>query len=614
MPRLSIDIEARLAQFQDGLNRIERDTRSVASRMESAFGGVRSAIAALGVGLSAGAFAAFVKRGIDAADQLNKLSQKVGVTVESLSALQYAAKLSDVSIEQLQTGLTRLNVTLADAQAGGKEAGQAFARLRLDPAQFRSTEQAFEAIAGRLSQMEDGFEKTAIAVQLFGRSGAELLPLLNQGPEGLAKFREEAKRLGLVVSTETARAAEEFNDNLTRLKANLEGLGTTIASKVVGPLRDLTDRLVAAREAGGLLGFIFGEQGGGDVASKIEATTKRLEELRRTREAFDKMGKVQRAFSADDIAILNVQIAAAEKELAYLQKVRKLRDDAGRASLGRQLGGDAIGRERLAKLPGDAATKEAERRAKALAEIEKKAQEDIAAASAKAYALAAEVRINDTRDAIAEEVKATEAAEEEKFRIAKEYAEKHAEIQRVQRDFEEEMHKAEVENILERVDKEREAQLELIRRNEQAARQLGLVFQSAFEDAVVNGEKLRDVLQGLLQDIARIILRKAVTEPIAGAISGIFGQLFGGLFGGGRAGGGPVDPGKFYVVGERGPELLVPRAAANVVPTGAGMGGMTINIDARGADLGVETRLRALVPALVAVTKGSIQDDARRGL
>lgn len=132
-----------------------------------------------------------------------------------------------------------------------------------------------------------------------------------------------------------------------------------------------------------------------------------------------------------------------------------------------------------------------------------------------------------------------------------------------------------------------------------AVRDLGLAFTSAFEDAVVNGNDLRSVLSGLLQDLGRLVVRENVTKPFAQAFnsSGIvdsIGGFFSGIFGGFKAQGGPVKSGRAYVVGERGPELFLPPSSGAILPNG--VGGVTlvqhVNVDARGADAGVEARIR----------------------
>lgn len=112
-----------------------------------------------------------------------------------------------------------------------------------------------------------------------------------------------------------------------------------------------------------------------------------------------------------------------------------------------------------------------------------------------------------------------------------------------------------------------------------AARELGLTFSSAFEDAIGGGKGLRDVLGGLAMDVAKIAVRKTVTEPIADGVSGFFKNIdFSNVFdffGGGKAEGGEVMAGTSYLVGERGPERFTPDTNGTITPNHA-MGGVTI--------------------------------------
>jgi tape measure domain-containing protein len=159
-----------------------------------------------------------------------------------------------------------------------------------------------------------------------------------------------------------------------------------------------------------------------------------------------------------------------------------------------------------------------------------------------------------------------------------------------------------------------------------AARELGFAFSSAFEDAIVRGARLSEVLKGLLQDMTRIIARRTITEPLGNAASaGLssigagnwlndIGTAIGGLF---RADGGPVSAGQPYIVGERGPEWFVPNQAGTVLPNGSAPAGTTINtsiaIDARGADAGVEARLRILAGQIARQSSSMTLDAIRRG-
>lgn len=102
----------------------------------------------------------------------------------------------------------------------------------------------------------------------------------------------------------------------------------------------------------------------------------------------------------------------------------------------------------------------------------------------------------------------------------------------------------------------------------------GEAVASAFERAILEGEKLRDVFAGLLEDLARMIFQKMVFDQIAGAVSGGLGSIFSG----GKALGGAVHAGSAYKVGESGPEVFVPRVPGSIVPRSKmGGGGVTIN-------------------------------------
>jgi hypothetical protein len=180
-------------------------------------------------------------------------------------------------------------------------------------------------------------------------------------------------------------------------------------------------------------------------------------------------------------------------------------------------------------------------------------------------------------------------------------------------------------------------------RVDSTARELGLTFTSAFEDAIVKGEDLQKVLKGIEADLARIIIRRAITEPLANAagplvssagnfFSGLLGSFFGGSsvpagggstslsFGGPRAAGGPVNPGSWYLVGERGPEPFIPDVPGRILPTESlrGMGGgmmvnQSFNIDARGADAGVDQKIRAGIAIAVEQANNKLLAQINRG-
>ena len=242
-----------LQGFTRSLKEVESSSKSLSaplSQLKSAFAGVAAAAGVASI-------AAFVKESIDAADALSKLAQRSGTTVEAFAQLAYAAKLADVSNEQLSGGLQKLAKGMAEAAKGTGTAGEAFAQLGIayqtTNGELRKTDVVFAEVADKLSTMEDGADKTALAMQLFGKSGAELLPLLNSGASGLKTMAQEARDLGVVMDSETAKAAEAFNDNLTKLGSAVDGVGNDIARVMLPALTDITAAMVEATKDSGLL-------------------------------------------------------------------------------------------------------------------------------------------------------------------------------------------------------------------------------------------------------------------------------------------------------------------------------------------------------------------------
>lgn len=247
------------AQFQNG-----------AKEMQGTLGGIgktlKSFAAGLGAALSFGALVKVMQSAIDKADELGKTAQKIGLPVEALSKLEYSARLADVTLDQLSVGVGKLSQALADATGGQvTDATKALAAIGVaavdSQGKLRPTEEVIYEVAEAFSGMEDGAGKTALAMDIFGRSGKELIPLLNAGAAGLKANADEAERLGLVIDTKTAKASEEFNDNLTRLKAAMEGIANKALVALIDKFVQFTDFLV-------------------DL-SKSENTTKFFEDIRK---------------------------------------------------------------------------------------------------------------------------------------------------------------------------------------------------------------------------------------------------------------------------------------------------------------------------------------------
>jgi hypothetical protein len=207
----------------------------------------KTAAASLAGALSVGMFVAAGRAALNFADDIGKMAQKVGMSTEALSKLTYAAKLADVSMQELQVGVQQLSKNME----AGSEGLAALGISATDSAgNLRSTAEVFADVAEAFAGMEDGAGKTAIAMNIFGRSGAQLIPLLNSGRRGLNEMGDEAQRLGVVISGDAARAAENFNDNMTRLQEAMNGLVQEGLAPLLPELIKFTEVLLDLVKAG----------------------------------------------------------------------------------------------------------------------------------------------------------------------------------------------------------------------------------------------------------------------------------------------------------------------------------------------------------------------------
>jgi lambda family phage tail tape measure protein len=232
--RLGVALGLNTAEFQSGLN-------GAMAGLEK----VKDAAKVVGVAiLAAGtAMAYMTKKSIDNMDKLAKQAQMAGVTTESLSALAYAADLAGVSQDTLVLSMAKLSKGMSDAAMNTGEALKGFNALNIDYKNLESTDEAMLQISERFAGMADGANKTAIAMSLFGRSGAQLIPLLNGGRDGVEKLRAEAEKLGLVIGGDTTKSAEQFNDSLTQLGSIFTGLANQIATATLPLLNSITQAL-----------------------------------------------------------------------------------------------------------------------------------------------------------------------------------------------------------------------------------------------------------------------------------------------------------------------------------------------------------------------------------
>lgn len=338
---LAVEVKADTRGFVDGMNDAIKALNKKKKAVEDSLVGVGKLAAA--VAAAGAAVGYFTVRATNMAEALAKLSEKTGVSVEQLSALKYAAYLSDVSIEELAKGMNILARNMLEAQSGTGEAKDAFNALGIavmeTGGQLKATDKMLLELADKFSRMEDGPGKAALAMRIFGRSGADLIPFLNQGAAGIEKLRQEAERLGIILDTQTAKEAQEFNDNLKRLQATGDALSISFTKNLVVALDKAAKAMLEGHKAGQSFFDTMVEGlrtlAGGDDMHKwnveMDEMTSRLLDLKNTRDRLAKgdtsgmglMGESQEDTIKRATAEVNAAIKFLEAKIETHKRIKE---------------------------------------------------------------------------------------------------------------------------------------------------------------------------------------------------------------------------------------------------------------------------------------------------
>ena len=231
--------KASLQEIRREAELTERTAKKLSDRFVITAGDIYNAVRAAARGLTS------LLGGVG--DEFDKMSARTGLSSEALSEFAHAAEMSGASISDVEGAMRSLASQIVAAQSGSSRAEKAFQILGVSVEQIAALnpEQQFDAIARAISAISDPTERAGAAMRIFGAAGANLIPLFSQGPDGLAKLRQEARDLGVSVDSTTAKMGASFQDATTRLKTAFQGLGLTIARAVTPALIDFAN--VASR-------------------------------------------------------------------------------------------------------------------------------------------------------------------------------------------------------------------------------------------------------------------------------------------------------------------------------------------------------------------------------
>ncbi|NHZ41821.1 hypothetical protein [Massilia aquatica] len=204
-------------------------------------------------------FPAWIKGGIDAADAVGALAKKTGIATKDVAGLQLAFTQGGASGTVFEKSMAKLATGIAEGNSG---LGALKIKTETVGVGFAKSKDVLYSVAEAFKGMEDGAQKSALAVKIFGEGGDALIPMLNDGAKGLKEMEENARALGLTISDETAESAGKFNSQLDLIKLGATGMATRIAADLLPTLTNLSGVFLETMKSSELLGFAAHVLGG----------------------------------------------------------------------------------------------------------------------------------------------------------------------------------------------------------------------------------------------------------------------------------------------------------------------------------------------------------------
>lgn len=296
---LTIDLVAKLGNIEQDLGRLNHLVDQTAGRMSSSFSSAKRAAEGLVGVLGAGALVGFVKSSIDAMGALYDLSLATGASVESLSAMKLAAKLSGTTLDEVGGSIKKLAISLGDARLKGGAKAQLFEALGIDPTTVKDTGQALFDLSKKLVAMPDQVKAISIARDLLGKNvSMAFIHELAQQEELIAK-----------VASAQAKAAKKFQDDLILLQGGAGTLGVALANSVLPTMNEILKFSLEVKKEWGLIAAILVGIGGGSV---LKALGIELDPAKR---------------SMQDTADAFKKLAEARADLEKAQSATRLKDN-----------------------------------------------------------------------------------------------------------------------------------------------------------------------------------------------------------------------------------------------------------------------------------------------
>jgi len=241
--KATVDGLASVEGLERGLNKLDRQATGLQGnfgRLRGIAGGLGSALGSVVPAIGLAGLAAFGKRSIDAADNLNDLNQRTGVAVETLDKFGKAANDSGSSLDEVAKAMGKLAKGIVDPASKASEALKSIGVSSTDAqGKIRGVDAIMLDLADKFSKMPDGVQKTALAMELFGKSGSNIIPMLNEGKDALNEY-------SATIDGKMAAAADKFNDSINKVTSSISGPFNQAVTALLPTITKLAEGIAAA--------------------------------------------------------------------------------------------------------------------------------------------------------------------------------------------------------------------------------------------------------------------------------------------------------------------------------------------------------------------------------
>lgn len=232
------------------MQKTESNAESIATKLGN---GVKTAAkwgAAIvsGAAIAATAVTGLATNAAGTADEIDKMSQKIGISTEAYQEWSYVMGQNGMDVEKLSTGMKTLVSQMDSAASGTASAQENFEKLGVSiydsSGKLKDQETILNETMHALADMENGTEKARLATELFGKAGIEMMPMLNQGSGAMDELTQRAHDLGLVMSEDAVSAGVTLGDTIDDIKQSFSMIGTNLGSAIIPVIQQFADLIV----------------------------------------------------------------------------------------------------------------------------------------------------------------------------------------------------------------------------------------------------------------------------------------------------------------------------------------------------------------------------------